>query len=373
MRQIVSPLDGFGSPFGQRSGGGSAPVVATSASILSQPLVGTVVELSEATVTGATSTSYQWYEGDPEDSGTTITGATSAGFTPTSAEYGSVLYRRATYTNAAGSTVEDIAAPAMTGAVFSEDFSGFTSGDTITEILAAGWTRASETANQNLWTASIVTDSGGPSGKAISFGTVSTVSVIGFRNDTDSFFGANSWQDYYEELFLVKHETNSHRIALRGKRTSANTNIAYANLGPGLNIRLNAPYLALPGEDFNAQPGTALTSWTAQYYWVRQRFQGNTLRVKVWVKDTPEPTDWTADRVHTETLTARGPALGAYISGVNRVVNYFSCGGNAPAPFWPGFIPPVAAFSDSYDFAAASSGATTSRYDGAIVLTMEDM
>lgn len=357
---------------GGRRRGGVPPLVVLPPAILAQPLIGVPVEIDEGVVTGATSTTYQWYRGNPNAGGVIIGGATLAGYTPVSADYGLVPWRRRIGTNAAGSTVSDTAAPAIVGTVYSETFAGFTVGNPLATILAAGWERASASGAQ-LWDASIVADAGGPSGKAISFGTTSTANFWGFRSDTDAFFGANGWSTFYEELFLIKHETNSARIGLRGKRTAAVTSIVSADIGPGLNIRINTPYLALPGETIDLQPGTALTALTAQYYFVRQRFEGAVFLVKVWAATDPEPETWTATRTHTGTLTARGPALATQTAAAYRVVNYISCGGNAPAPFWPGFVPPVPAFSDPQTFAVAAPLASVSAYNGLVTFNIEDV
>jgi hypothetical protein len=359
------------------SGGGpapAAPVIVTPGSIDEQPLVGQAVLLTAPTFTGATSVSFALWDGDPDGSGALIVGATET-YSPTATYYGDTLYAVWTATNAAGDTVASYAAPAVVGVQFREDFSGFTVGDDITDIIAAGWGRASETSNNTLWEAAIVSDATGPSGKAISFTTASSVSVMGYRSDIDAFFGANGHDTIQDHLFLIRHDTNSNRIALRGKMVAGTTSVALANLAAGLNVRINNPYLALPGEDFDAQPGAALTpAWTDDtYYFVRQRLDGAILRVKVWEYGDPEPASWIT-RTHGSVLTGRGPALGARWNGASRIVCYMAAGGNAPAPFWPGFIPPPDTFADLQTFAAPAPGAATvTAFGGTVVFNIEDM
>lgn len=105
-------------------GGAANPIIVSPGSIDAQPLVGQVVLVTEPEVTGATSTAYQWYDGDPVGSGTPISGWTGATPTPTDTQYAlsAPIWRRATYTNDAGSVIEDMQAPAVVGFVWSDDF-----------------------------------------------------------------------------------------------------------------------------------------------------------------------------------------------------------------------------------------------------------
>ncbi len=351
----------------------AVPVIVTPPVIVFQPLVGQPADVDEGEIAGATSIAHQWYDGDPSDGGAPIIGATDPTITPSAAEYGLTLWRRTTASNDAGSVSVDAEAPDICGAQFLEDFSAFTLGDDTTDILSGGWGRMSSSGGQ-IWEAEIVASDKSPSGKAINFWVTTTQTGIGFPSDMDSFFGTNGHMSYQDQLYLIRHNTNGNRMAVRGRRSAAVTGVTNADVAAGLNIRINNPYLALPGDSIDSQPGTALTAWTDDtHYWVRQRFEGAVLKVKVWLHGTAEPEVWTATRTHSEALTGRGPGLGVRWADITRVVCYLSAGGNAPAPYWPGFVPPVTPSSDPQDFAAATSQFQITANDGLITIELEDI
>lgn len=352
----------------QRSGGGaapSAPVVVIAPSIIAQPLVGVPVEMDEGMVTGATSTTYQWYRGAPPT--TPISGATSAGPTPADTEYNFLLYRRTTYTNAAGSTVVDTAAPGVTGKVFFENFSGMTNGDVTATILAYGWTRSTTGIDVQA-----VTDADAPSGKGMDWwGTANSFRNI-YRNDWDSFSNANS-ADPYEELFFYKHQTAVPRMSLRPHNGAGTTG---ANAGPGFSIRLNNVYAQLPGDDPDATVGTLVRALTVGLkYWFRKRSIGSTCYYKVWLSTVPEPEFWDVTRVHGSALANRGPSLG-YRQGAGtdkQRVLYMSSAHNAAAPYPVGFELPLPTSADAMTYAASSAATSFAQNDSAIVYTVGDI
>jgi hypothetical protein len=359
---------------GRAQGGGAAPlppVIVGAPSILSQPLIGAVVAMDEGEVTGATGIAYQWYEGDPGSGGTTVSGATSVTMTPAAAEYGSTLWRRATYSNAAGDTVVDTEAPDIVGAQFINDWSALTITDTITQIDAAGYSRWSDSGGQQTG-GTVVADAINPAGKAVQVTTASNAVQALFKDAEDTFFGANGWTTFYEDLHLIKHDGVGGRFHLRGKMVSAVTSVSLANTAAGFSVRLHVANHQLPGEDPQNTTGAILTLTENAYYFVRHRMEGAVSKIKIWLYGDPEPEAWSSTRTHGSTLTGRGPSVGSRVTTFAKTFAWWSCGGNAPAPFWPGFVPPVEEFGDSLDYAAASSGSTVTEFGGDTVLTLED-
>jgi hypothetical protein len=361
------------------SGGGpapAAPVIVTPGSIDEQPLVGQALLLTEPDVTGATSTAYQWYEGDP-DTADPISGATSASFTPTATEYALTvpIWRRATYTNATGPTVEDLEAPAIVGVKFQEDFAAFTDGDDTTDIVAAGWTRWSSHASVQYWAGVIGAEAGGPSGKAIRYSTTTGGTTMGAaRTDWYDFFNTNGWQTRYQYLALFKADGEGARLAIRSKTGTAVQSVVQADIGAGLNVRLNVPALCLPGEDINVSPAPGImAALTAnELYFVRGESEGAVEKIKIWLATDPEPSTWTLTRTHSGAITGRGPGLHARTSGDAQSVLFLSCAGNADAPFWPGYVSPPAGGADPMEYTAPAPATSFEQNDGLIVWTWED-
>jgi len=328
----------------------SAPVIALAGSIDAQPIVGQASSTIEPTVTGATSTTYQWYRGAPTT--TPIGGATSIGYTPVDADYSLTLYRRATYTNATGSTVEDIPAPSATGKQFSETFGAMTSGDNTATFLAYGWTR-SNTGIEAL----VATETEGPSTKSVTWwGTPASFRNI-YRTDWDTFSNTNSADDY-EELFLYKHQTAAARMSLRPHNGVGTVG---TSAGAGFVIRLNNVYAQLPGDDPNEAHGTFLRTLTVgNYYWFRKRSSGTTAQFKCWGSTVSEPSAFDTSRTYGSALTNRGPSFGyraGTASDIQRML-YISSGHRAPAPYPADFELPLPSSADLMTYAAESSASS---------------
>ena len=350
---------------GAGGGGPVAPVVVIAPSIIAQPLVGQAVEVDEGSVTGATSTTYQWYRGAPPT--TPISGATTAAYTPVDADYSLTLYRRTTYTNVAGSTVVDTTAPAVTGKTYFENFSGMTNGDVTATVLAYGWSRSATTIEVQA-----VTDADAPSGKGLDWwGTPNSFRNF-YRTDWDTFSNTYS-ADPYEELFFYKHQTAAPRMSLRPHNGVGTIG---ANAGPGFTIRFGNIYAQLPGDDPNEAHGTLVRAVTIGLkYWLRKRSVGNTCYYKVWLSTVPEPESWDITRVHGSALANRGPCLG-YRAGAGtdkQRMLYMSSAHNATAPYPADFELPAPSSADVMTYAASSSNTSFAQNDGAIVYTVGDI
>lgn len=369
----------MGVSLGAMAGGGAgpapvAPVIVTPGSIDEQPLVGTQIALTEPNVTGADSSAYLWYNGDPDGGGTLISGVTSAVPTPADAIYGNDLWRRATYTNAVGSTVEKLHAPAIVGVIFTEDFSGFTVGNSTAEVLAAGWTRWSSATTQ-AWTADIISLVGGPSGKAMAAGCTTASLRAGTRNDWDAFFGANGWSSHYEYLALFVAPGDLANHGFRGRKTSAVISVADADLSAGTNLRYTIPGLCVTGESASVNPAAGvLPALTAgEKYFIRGQFAGVTSKVKIWLASAPEPVGWDLARDHSVTLVGRGISLYARTGPTDNLkVLWLACSGNTNAPFWPGFVPPVLVVTDPMTYAAPAPASSFAQNNSLITWTWED-
>ncbi len=359
----------FGRPrLGRMQGGGGSPSITSPGSIDEQPLVGVQIALTEPNVTGADSVAYLWYNGDPDASGVVISGLTSAVPTPTDAIYGNDLWRLATYTNAVDSTVEKLHAPAIVGVIFTEDFSGFTIGNVIADIIAAGWIKWSDTTILNM-AGTIISAGGGPSGKAIAYLSSSYFGGL-CRADWDTFFAAKGWSTKYQYLIMFKDDAVASRNAFRSRTTGTATN---NNFGAGYNIRLGVPALCLPLESVNTSPvaGVLPALTTDAVYFVRGESNGVTAKVRTWLVSDPEPETWDLTRDYGSTIAGRGPSL--ISKGTDDMtVLYMSCAGNTDAPFWPGFDPPVPPPTDPMEYSAPVAASSFSQNGGLIVWNWED-
>ena len=329
------------------AGGGVpvAPVVALPGSIDEQPLVGRSVLLTEPSVTGATSTAYQWYRGAPPT--TPISGATSAAYTAVVADYGLTLYRRGTYTNATGSTVEDMAAPSVTGRQFSEDFSGMTVGDTDATVNAYGWASTSIDLN-------VITEAEAPRGKALTWsGTGASDARYAVRSDADTWSASYS-TDPTEVLWLLRVK-NTDRWFFRPSNNDTPTGLA---LGAGFGLRLGVLLAQLPGDDPNLAAGVNLGTLTNdQYVWCKVGTNGTLAQYKYWDISVSEPVAWT-NRTHSGSIAMRGPlALGNRTGSTanDSTCLYMSSGHNCAAPFPTDFELPLPSSVDAMSFAAAST------------------
>ncbi len=333
-------------------GGGGSPSITSPGSIDAQPLVGQVVSIVEPSVTGASSTAYQWYRGAPTT--TPIGGATSASYTAVSADYGLTLYRRATYTSAGGDTVDDLQAPNVVGQQFFEDFSGMTNGDNSATILAYGWTR-----NSTSFDFEAITDADAPSGLGLNWWGTAVQTRSLYRNDWDTFSNANSADDY-EELILYKHLTNASRVMLRPHNGAGLVGTA---LGAGFAIRLGVLFFQLPGEDPNDPAATGSTNLGAltigQMYWFRKRSSGATAEYKFWNSTVSEPDAWNS-RTHGSALANRGPTIGYRAGGASdkQRILYMSSGHRTSAPFPVDFELPLPSSADVMIYAASASASS---------------
>lgn len=353
----------------------TTPVIVSPGNIDAQPLVGQAMLVAEPEVTGATSTAYQWYDGDPANGGVALSGLTSATFTPTATQYAlsAPVWRRATYTNDSGSVIEDLQAPAVVGFVWSDDFSALAVGADTAAIVAAGYTQWSNAAGQ-AWTGAVVAAADGPAGKGVSFTTSSTAIYGASPNAPAAFLPANGF-DYYEELIMFVHDGTGGRFAFRGKNQASNINVPLTNLAPGLSIRLNAAHHQLPGDDPTNTAGTGMGSLTANsVYFVRHRIQGNESRLKIWLASEAEP-NWSLANVRTygSPLGTYGPGMLARITGHSKTCLYMACGANTPAPYWPGYVPPAEVITDPMAYSASASATSASMFNSTITFNLEDI
>ena len=355
----------------QQSGGGaapSAPVVVIAPSIIAQPLVGVPVEMDEGLVTGATSTTYQWYRGAPTT--TPISGAIAAGYAPVDADYSLTLYRRTTYTNAAGSTVVDVAAPGITGARIVNDWSALTIGDNTAAILTKGYGRSSGPGTQYAQGVAVA-ETKSPSGKSVSVSAGSADQNLLYKSESDTFFGTNAWSTFYEDLHLIK-QIGTGRFHARGKMVPATTGVW--DFAAGFSVRFQYCYHQLPGEDPNDGAGTYLATLTAgEYYFIRHRMTGTSSQIKVWGYGNPEPDAWDSTRTHGSALVGRGPGCGSRTTEAAQTFVWSSCGGNTTAPLPVGYVDPPPSSSDLMTYAASSAGTSVTQNNSAIVYTVGDI
>ncbi len=378
VREVVS-YSGFTSTFASaaqavaEAAAPGVPVIVLPGSIDAQPLVGQPILVTDPTVSGATSTAYQWYDGDPAGSGTPISGWTSAAPTPTATQYAlaAPIWRRATYTNASGSVTEALEAPGVVGFVWQDDFASLAVGDNTTAILAAGYTRWSSNATTLYWAGSVVANADAPAGRGISFNTANAANHAASPNAPVTFLAANGF-GYYEELIMFVHDGTGGRFAFRGR---GSVGVDYPPMTAGLSIRLNAAQHQLPGEDPNNTAGTGMGTLTANaVYFVRHRIQGNESRLKIWLASAAEP-DWSLAnvRTHTSALAAYGPGMGARVTGYSKTCLYMSCGANTPAPFWSGYAPPAEVITDPMAYSASASATSASMFNNSITFNLEDI
>lgn len=380
VREVVS-YGGFTSTFASaaqtvaEAPAPSVPIIVSPGGVDAQPLVGQPILVSEPTVTGATSTAYQWYDGDPVGSGTPISGWTGATPTPTDTQYAlsAPIWRRATYTNDAGSVIEDMQAPAVVGFVWSDDFGALAVGANTAAIVAAGYTQWAQVSGQ-AWIGAVVAAAGGPAGKGIAFTTSGSANYGASPTDVVNFLGANTF-GYYEELIMFIHDGTGGRFAFRGKNQASNINMPLANMAPGLSIRLNVAHHQLPGEDPNNTAGTALKTLTANaVYFVRHRIQGNESRLKIWLASEAEP-DWSLANVRTyaSPLGTYGPGMVARVAGHTKTCLFMSCGANAPARFPAGYVPPAEVITDPMVYSASAPAGAASMFNSTITFNLENV
>lgn len=376
MRSGLGIFLGFGVARGGGGGAPVAPIIVTPGYIDGQPLVGQSIIVNEPTVTGADSVAYQWYDGDPDVAGVAISGWASASHPPTATQYAltAPVWRKATYTNAVGSTVEKLLAPAIVKAVFTEDFSSFADGTTNATLLASGWSRCCSSTTQ-AWAGTIATDASAPGGKAMSYTSNSYVEAGGFRTDIDTFFGANGFQTKMSVRALIR--ATYARLGIRGKTVAANTSINTATgIAGGANLRFYVPCAAVIGDLLINNPagGVMATMVSNDLYHLAMEYEGTVVRTKMWKVTDPEPIYWDVQKDGTPTVQAtRGPVFwNRTTEGAGKVL-WFSCAGNGDAPFWPGYVPVEALSSDPISYAAATAQTSFSQNDGAVVYNFEDM
>lgn len=358
---------------GRASGGGpapSAPVIVTPGSIDEQPLVGQPILLTEPDVTGADSVAYQWYS-DPGTWAAPISGWTDATETPTATEYAfnGPVGRRATYSNAAGDTVEDLEAPDVVGAVYSDDWSGYTVGDDLTDLEVL-YDRLTGSGLAVL----VETSAVAPAGKALTL-TATAANLRGLWSTAAQVFGtaqaANT--DRVQALFVFTHvgDTATSRYHLRFIGPDL------TSLNPGLLVFSGVARLQIDTENTNTAVGTDMGTLVAgTTYCLRIEITGNQIRGKLWEYGDPEPTSFIS-RTNSTTFNPPAPYFGVRhtASGPEDLytVLWWSGSYNTDAPFWPGFVEPPPSFSDLMTFAAASSVTEVSFADGAMVIALEDV
>ena len=351
----------------RKAGGGVpvAPAVVIAPSIIAQPLVGQAVEMDEGLVTGATSTTYQWYSGAP--TATPISGATSVGLTPADTEYGVTLYRRTTYTNAAGSTVVDVAAPAVTGKTYSDDWAGYTVGNT--------WTQLDTLYNRNSTQIDldVISDASGPAGKSISVdAATSNFRAVWLAGASTFGIAQAASTSRTQGLYLFKHiGTNSGRYLIRF------INDALTGAGPGLLVFNGTAWLQINTDSENAAVGTNMGALTVNsYYWVRIEQAADTIKAKLWDFGDAEPASFTS-RACSVSIDPPAPAFGCRFASAFPAAQfdllYWSGGYNADAPYWAGFVPPIAVSTDPMTYAASSSGTSITQNNSTLVYTVGDI
>ncbi len=353
--------------YGLRSGwaGPVAPVITSPGSIDAQPLVGQVVSIVEPSVTDASSVAYQWYSGPPPT--TPIGGWASAIPTPTDTQYAFDLWRRATYTNATGDTVEDLQAPGVVGKTYSDTFSGKSPGDVWTQFD----TLYDRTATQIDPLA--ITDAAAPSGKSVTIKPATSAVRAIWLGAAATFGAAQAAKTTRTQgVFVWRHTgTNGGRYLLR----YVSSTLAW--ITPGVTVYQGKVRLQINTEAEDQDIGTLLgTMAVGDVGCLRLEQEGVTIKAKFWIYGDPEPTSWTS-RTCTLSYTPPAPAFGTrYASSFPAPqydLWYWSGGYNADAPFWNGYVPPPPDFSDAMVYAAPSSGTTASYFSGEIIFTMEDI
>ena len=328
--------------------------------VVGQPLVDEALYVMPPEVIGSPApvTTYQWYDGDPEDGGTAISGWTDLNPTPVIGDYGVDLWLRTTATNSEGTASVDVNA-GVVGRVFTEDFSGMAVGDDSYAILAHGWTRSDGRLN-----GLVVENEAAPSGKAMSWWTTTNISINCWRNDWAAFAAAHSMDDY-EELMLVNiQDTSAHRVLLRCRDTSG-----FSELGHGFTINWGTIGAELPNEDPNAGVGWGLGSLVAGVpHWFRRRASGAEVSYKVWSSTVPEPANWGVTRTHTAPLVNLRPQFGTRLGGATKIAEmlYKATAWRASAPYPAGFVPPPLVITDPMAYAAPAP-ATSFEQNNALI------
>jgi len=340
----------------------AAPSVDVPGEISSQPLVGQVIDLIEPQVTGADSVDYQWYHGAPTT--TPIIGANSADYTPVDADYGLVPHLRITYTNAAGDTVVDIAAPDVVGRVFNEDWSAYTAGDTRTQLD----TLYDFTTGSGLGCV-ILADAAAPSGKVNGVQAAASNARGGWLAEATAFATAKAASTTKTQaLWVFRHRgvTSTARYSMRFQGQSR------------LNVYSQNARLQIDTQDSNTTAGTFLQALVAGgVYCVRLEQEGAAARIKLWEYGDPEPETWSATGTCSVATDPTGTefAVRYTASPTEQVYDiwWHSAGYNADAQFWDSYVPPPPSTSDLLTFSAASSVTSVSFADSAMVINLEDV
>ena len=351
-------------------GGGGSPSITSPGSIDAQPLVGQVVSIVEPLVTGASSVAYQWYDGLPPT--TAISGWTSAAPTPTDTQYAytSRLWRRATYTNGAGDTVEELEAPDRVGRVYSDDFAGYSISDTWTQLD----TLYDRSGSVNT---TVVSKAEGPAGKALTVQATTSSNRVIVLTAAATFGAANvANTGRVQGLWALEHTRASEgRYYMRFPNTGLTT-----TAGGGVTVYCTSTqsFMRLQVDTDSAPDnlGTLLAMLTVgAKYFLRCEHEGATVRAKVWALGDTEP-DW-VERVCSTSFTPYTPFFGTrYALSVpaNQFdLLYWSAGFNADAPFWSGYVPPPAVFADPIAYEGATSATTATYFDSEIIFTAEDI
>lgn len=339
----------------------------TAGTIPAQPLVGTPIGATAADA-GGTPVTYQWYRGDPAGAGTAISLATSQDYTPVDADFNVRLYRRA---SSAGYTA-DLAAPEVTGAVWSDTWESHTIGDAGAQLGAAGWTRAGADVDPV-----VQADANSPSGRSIGIYGAGNPDYMS-RDDYVAFLTTNAaGVSYIETVHIIEYVNpapSDSRFAMRmmpaGDRWSPDL------MGPGFNCRIGSVYHQLEGDNAGESQGQYIMGLTpGTTYVFRHRVEGSTSKLKVWDITAAEPAAWTSERIHTGPITSYGPNIfWRYgVASPKNTLQYFSVGANAAPPVdsrWT-LIAPVS--SDPYGYAASATMTSFTQFDNLITYTLEDI
>ena len=340
----------------------SIPVIIEAGFSAGQPYISEAAQISPATVTGADSTTYQWYHGNPADGGTPIAEASAAGYTPVEGDYGEDLWLRATYTNASGSVTDDVQA-GIVAIRFRENFERFTVGDTQAEMRLDGW-EISQLGQSFL---TVVADMDAPAGLAAHFESWGGTVRWAWPTVGDSF---PHWGDseYVEWLTLYREDSSvTKRTTLRARQPSN-------ALSAGVSARITIARVQLPDQNVAGEVGAHLATLTpGEVYWIRQRIVGKVCMAKAWKLGDPEPAVWVEANPDANPLPFASPTYGAYTNGGDHRVLYISWAGNAPAPYWEGYDAPAQLFGEMMEFNAPSAQSAVPAFGGLITFNLEDV
>ena len=347
----------------QINGAASAPTITSPGSITDQPLIGQVVLGVEPTITGAESVAYQWYQGAPTT--TPISGATSADYTPVDADYSLTLYRRATYTNATGDTVEDLAAPAVVGKQYADDWASYTAGDTWTQLDTL-YNRNNDSHN-NL----IEVEAGAPAGKSNRLSVAQLNTGVAFLEAAGTFGATNNATKttYMESLFCFRHiGGNNSRYMLGHTVPTQNWIDMFCKI-------VNDRVVMEDDTGLSALDIGGVVSGST-YFLRLQLDNALNMKARYWLKDASEPEAWNT-RIVTGSALRPSAAFGTEFASstpypcVNLL--YWSTGYNAPAPYWPTYDAPLPISSDPFTYSASSADTSFSQNSGAVVWTFGDI